>query len=47
MMDGTADPTWTPSYCGDYISASQCVKKVVHKGPERRKHWSDYGDSEW
>ncbi len=47
VMDGTANPLWSPSGCGDYVPASQCVKPAPYKGPEKRRHWNDYGDSEW
>jgi hypothetical protein len=48
MMDGTADPLWSPSGCPQYVAASQCVAPA-QAGPARpqARHWNDYGDSEW
>ena len=44
MFDGTAEPSWSPSYCGNYIAASQCVKPAPQPPKPKRRHWDN---SEW
>jgi len=45
MFDGTTDPHWTPSFCGNYIPASKCIKSEPTKEQKQtRRYWDN---SEW